>query len=70
METGWELRFDEAACAPYAVREDWFASLDTPCSILAKGAYVKENGLQGLTCWEYGNDFGGELLAAMHEGVN
>ena len=70
METGWELRFDKAACAPYAVREDWFASLDTPRSILAKGAYVKENGLQGLMCWEYGNDFGGELLAAMHEGVN
>lgn len=68
-EPGWEMRFDETACASYAVKGDAFASFDTPRSILAKGAYVKKHGLQGVMCWEYGSDRDGELLAAMHEGV-
>lgn len=70
IEEGWTEHFDEAACATYAENGDLFASYDTPRTILAKGAYVKENGLQGVMCWEYGNDYQGELLAAMHESVN
>ena len=69
-ETGWTEHFDEIASASYAENGDLFASYDTPRSILAKGAYIQQNGLQGIMCWEYGSDFGGELLAAMHAGVN
>ena len=69
-EEGWSERYDEAACASYARNGAWFASYDTARSIMAKGAYVREQGLQGVMCWEYGSDDRGELLAAMHAGVN
>lgn len=69
-EQGWTEYYDDTACASYARNGAWFASYDTPRSIRAKGAYIRAHGLQGIMCWEYGSDAQGELLAAMHEGVN
>lgn len=69
LEEGWEHGFEKDACAAYAVRGEWFASYDSAQSIAGKGAYVKENGLQGLMYWEYGNDFEGRLIGAMHESL-
>jgi len=69
-EEGWTEYFDDTACASYARNGAWFASYDTPRSIVAKGAYIRKHGLQGIMCWEYGSDEQGELLAAMHAGVN
>lgn len=68
-EAGWQHGFDAAAGAAYAVRGEWFASYDSERSIAGKAAYVKENGLQGLMYWEYGNDFEGRLIGAMHESL-
>ena len=47
-----------------------FITYDDPVSIRHKGAYVTQNGLMGMMCWEYGSDYEGELLQAMYEGMN
>ncbi len=65
-ESGWQHRYDEAACAAYAVRDGEFATYDSPRSIAAKGEYVRSHGLMGMMCWEYGGDRDGELTRAMH----
>ena len=57
--------FDEKAKAPYAVAGSAFYTYDDPASIRHKGAYVLQNGLMGMMCWEYGGDSTGELLDAM-----
>ena len=31
--------------------------------------YPKENGLQGLMYWEYGNDFEGQIVGAMNQSL-
>lgn len=64
------VAFDEAAKAPYATDGKSFATYDDPTSIRHKGAYVTQNGLMGMMCWEYGGDSSGELLAAMHDSLN
>lgn len=69
QEEGWTHLFDEAAGAAYAVKGDRFASYDSVRSIAGKGAYVKENGLQGLMYWEYGSDLEGQIISAMHESL-
>ena len=68
-EPGWAHHFDEAAGAAYAVKEEWFASYDSVRSVSGKGKYVQENGLQGLMYWEYGSDFEGQIIGAMHESL-
>ncbi len=65
-----KLGFDDKAKAPYAVDGNKFITYDDPVSIRHKGAYVVENGLMGMMCWEYASDDTGELLRAMHEGMN
>lgn len=62
--------FDEKAKAPYALDGKTFITYDDPVSIRHKGAYVVQNGLMGMMCWEYGSDYEGELLRAMYEGMN
>jgi len=69
QEDGWTHLFDEKACAAYAVKGERFASYDSVRSIACKGAYVKENGLQGLMYWEYGSDLEGQIIGAMHESL-
>lgn len=61
--------YDEQAQAAYLFDGSTFVSYDNARSILAKGRYVKENGLMGLMCWEYGGDVGSELLTALHNSV-
>lgn len=65
-----QLFFDNNAKAPYAVEGNTFITYDNPVSIGHKGAYVTQNGLMGMMCWEYGGDTSGELLRAMHESMN
>jgi len=64
------LYFDDTAKAPYAVDGNTFITYDNPVSIGHKGAYVTQNGLMGMMCWEYGGDESGELLRAMYESMN
>ena len=64
------LCFDEKAKAPYALDGEVFITYDDPVSIRHKGAYVTQNGLMGMMCWEYGSDYNGELLRAMYESMN
>ena len=61
--------FDDTAKAPYLIADDAFITYDDPVSISHKGAYVIQNGLMGMMCWEYGGDESGELLRAMYESV-
>ena len=68
-EEGWTHGYDETACAAYSVKGSRFATHDAPDSLAAKGAYVRQNGLMGLMCWEYGGDRDGELLQAMYESL-
>lgn len=67
---GYTRRMDEEAQAPYLFKRGAFITYDDPDSLKAKGAYVRENGLMGLMCWEYGGDPSGELLQAMKEGLS
>lgn len=60
-----DTHFDEKAKAPYAVDGTTFYTYDDPNSIYHKGAYVLQNNLMGMMCWEYGGDTTGELLDAM-----
>lgn len=62
--------FDENAKAPYVFDGKTFVTYDNPASITHKGAYIREHGLMGMMCWEYGGDPSGELLAAMHASLN
>lgn len=62
--------FDDKAKAPYATDGKTFVTYDDPVSIRHKGAYVNQNGLMGMMCWEYGGDASGELLSAMHASLN
>lgn len=61
--------FDDTAKAPYLIADDTFITYDDPVSIRHKGAYVTQNGLMGMMCWEYGGDQSGELLRSMYESV-
>lgn len=65
-----QLFFDDNAKAPYAVEGTTFISYEDPVSIRHKGAYITQNGLMGMMCWEYGGDASGELLRAMYESMN
>lgn len=69
-DSGWEYFFDDKAKAPYAVNGKRFATYDSALSISYKGAYVRENNLMGLMCWEYGGDADGELLSAMRSSLS
>lgn len=62
--------FDDNAKAPYAVDGTTFITFEDPVSIRHKGAYITQNGLMGMMCWEYGGDTSGELLRAMYESMN
>lgn len=51
--------WDEDANAPYLAKpgsEKISVTFDNPRSVALKGAYVKENKLGGIMCWEYGQD--------------
>ncbi len=71
LEKGTSTRyFDDTAKAPYLFDGEIFVAYDDPTSIGHKGAYVKENGLMGIMCWEYGDDANGELLRAMRDSIS
>ena len=61
--------YDPDAEAAYLYDGNLFISYDSERSILAKGAYVRQNGLMGLMCWEYGGDSNSRLVSAMAEGL-
>ncbi len=61
--------YDSEAEAAYLYDGSTFISYDNERSILAKGAYVRQNGLMGLMCWEYGGDSHSRLISAMAEGL-
>lgn len=51
--------WDEKANAPYLAKqgsEKISVTFDNPRSVALKAAYVKENKLGGIMCWEYGQD--------------
>ena len=65
MLTAQNSFWDETAQAPYLIDGSSYISYDNARSIASKGAYVTQNGLMGMMCWEYGGDTSGALLSAM-----
>lgn len=63
--------WDEAAQAPWLwnARAHAFISYDDTQSIAAKAAYVKAHHLGGIMYWEQQQDPSGELLDAIHRGL-
>lgn len=67
---GFEVGYDEIAQAAYVWNKQSgkLVTYDSPRSVLAKGSYVKSQGLGGLFAWEIDAD-NGDILNAMHEGL-
>ncbi|MEX2963883.1 glycosyl hydrolase family 18 protein [Microbulbifer sp. TYP-18] len=67
---GYQYHYDSTAQGPYIFNptNGDLISFDDPTSVLAKGAYVRSNGLAGLFAWEIDAD-NGDILNAMHEGL-
>ncbi len=69
-ETGWTHHLDTDAVAAFATNGARYATFDTPDTLAAKGAFVRENGLMGMMCWEYGGDDRGTLTRAMYQSLH
>ena len=67
---GFQYGYDEQAQAPYVWNQSTgeLITYDNPRSVLAKGNYVRANGLGGLFSWEIDGD-NGDILNAMHESL-
>lgn len=68
---GFVRHWDAQADAPWLwnARTHTFISYDDPESIAAKAAFVKAHHLGGIMYWEQSLDPGGELLEAIHSGL-
>ncbi len=64
-------KYDEIAQVPYAVNAAGtrFVSYDNRRSILAKGSYVKTQGLAGLMNWDQSHDNQFELIKYMSDAL-
>jgi len=71
QENGFTKYLDEAAGAPYLFNSDIkiFVSYEDQTSLARKLDYLKENNLGGVMFWEYSDDYNGELLNTIHEGL-
>ena len=69
LKDGYIRYWDENAKAPYLFDGSTFISYEDTESIAVKGAYAKDNGLQGVMFWEYGQDATGELLRTLYSAV-
>lgn len=67
---GFDVGYDESADAAYVWNKQSgeLITYDSPRSVIAKGQYVKANGLGGLFAWEIDAD-NGDILNAMNEGL-
>ncbi|HLO94430.1 MAG TPA: glycosyl hydrolase family 18 protein [Burkholderiaceae bacterium] len=67
---GYQVWFDAAtgAYALYQPRLQLWIGYDDPRAVLAKGQFVREQGLAGLFAWEWSQD-DGALLNAMNRGL-
>lgn len=66
----WEYHYDQVAEAPYIFRKATgdLITYEDANSTIAKGKYVRDNGLGGLFAWELDSD-NGDLLNAMNYGL-
>lgn len=71
QDNGFTKYLDEAAGASYLFNSDMkiFVSYEDQTSLARKLDYLKENNLGGVMFWEYSEDYNGELLNTIHEGL-
>ena len=62
--------WDNESMTPYWKNGNSFFGYENTLSVNIKGQYVYYNGLRGVMCWDYGQDYDFELLDAMIKGVN
>ena len=67
---GYQVVYDPQTQAwnLYNARSKLFMGYDDPRAVIAKGAFVRENGLAGVFAWELSQD-NGDILNAMNFGV-
>jgi len=67
---GWATVYDPASGSwdLWNARQGLYLGYDDPRTVLAKGAYVRAQGLAGVFAWELSQD-NGDLLNAMNAGV-
>ncbi len=68
-QNGYEIYWDDGACAPYMFNGTNFITFDNPNSVRIKAMYARERGLAGIMFWEYSHDPTGELLQAIDSGL-
>lgn len=68
---GWELRTDKEANADYYYNYETqiFHSIDTPRTAYVKAKYAKDNGLKGVFVWTVEQDYNGQTVNAMNDGL-
>ncbi|HSC80261.1 MAG TPA: glycoside hydrolase family 18 protein [Chitinolyticbacter sp.] len=64
-KSGYTRYWDATAKAPWLYNGDTFVSYEDPESLREKVRYLRQQGLGGLTIWEYAHDPNGELLSAI-----
>lgn len=69
-KNGYVRYWDEEAKAPWLYNGDRFISYDDEESLGWKIGYLKEKGLAGIMCWEYGCDEGGRLTGELRRGLD
>jgi chitinase len=71
-KNGFTRYWDEEAKAPWLWNPETatFYSYDDEESLRHKTDYIRARGLAGAMFWEYSQNFGGELLQALYEGLN
>ena len=68
-QEGYQLCWDDAACAPYLLGPELFISYDDPRSVALKCEYIQAQNLLGIMYWVHGFDDTGELLQTMATGL-
>lgn len=68
---GWELRTDSEANADYYYNygTQIFHSIDTPRTAHLKAKYAKENNLKGVFVWTIEQDYDGQIVNAINDGL-
>ena len=61
--------FDEAAQSPWLYDGSTFISYEDTASMTAKAAYIRQQGLLGVSCWALDQDDSGELVQALDQGL-
>lgn len=64
-----ERFFDEAAQSPWLYDGSTFISYEDQASMAAKAAYVRQQGLLGVSCWALDHDDSGALVQALDAGL-